>query len=459
MMILRFQSIPWSLAAAATMHVAAAHDSKIDTSNPTGVLRTITLDGSPLVDTGPFFQSLGTNGRSCASCHVPSAGWTVVPDELQSLFLQTDGLDPVFRLVDGANSPLMDVSTTAARANAYSMLLSHGVIRVGRPMPVGADFELIAVEDPWGYASASELSLFRRPLPTTNLGFLTAVMWDGRESSASTGTIPLADLPPANVALEAANHTSNLFTDLGHQAAGATVGHAQAMVPGLTNAQRIAIVEFELNLATAQKNSHGAGSLSASGALGGPEFLSTVPFYVSMNDSGGLDITGAPFNPASMNLFTAWANKGNPHRQAIARGQALFNGDFTTNTGGVFRCGTCHGVPNVGNRSMNRNFNIGTSDDTPASRYAGLPLYTFRSFATGATIRSTDPGTALTTGKFTDINKFKTPVLRGLAARAPYFHNGAAATLTDVLRQYQVRFNFTMTNSAEQDLVAFLLSL
>jgi hypothetical protein len=419
----------------------------------------MTLDGSPLVDTGPFFQRLGANGRTCVTCHVPSAGWSIVPHALQSLFLHTNGRAPVFRRVDGANSPLMDVSTTAARANAYSMLLNRGVIRVGRPMPGNADFELIEVDDPWDYASASELSLFRRPLPTTNLGYLTSVMWDGRESSASTGTLPLADLPPANVALQAANHTSNLFTDLGHQAVGATFGHSQAMVPGLTVAERDAIVDFELNLVTAQSRSFGAGSLSAAGALGGPEFLSTVPFYVSMNDSGGLDITGAPFNQESMNLFTAWVNNSNPRRRAIARGQALFNGSFTTNTGGMFRCGTCHGVPDVGNRSMNRNADIGASDDTPARRYAGLPLYTFRSLATGATIKSTDPGAALTTGKFTDINKFKTPGLRGLAARAPYFHNGSAATLTDVLRQYQVKFNFTMTSADEQDLNAFLLSL
>lgn len=459
MMTPRFQSIVCLLAASAMMQSAAAQDSMINTPNPTGVLRTITLDGSPLVATGPFFERLGTNGRTCVSCHAPSAGWSIVPGALQSLFFHTNGLAPIFRRVDGANSPLMDVSTTAARAHAYSMLLNHGVIRVGRPMPVGADFELIAVDDPWNYASASELSLFRRPLPTTNLGSLTSVMWDGRESSVSTGTIPLADLPPADIASQAANHASNLFTDLGHQAVGATLGHSQAMVPGLTNAQRDAIVAFELNLATAQENSHGAGSLSASGALGGTDFLSTVPFYVSMNDSGGLDITGAPFNQASFSLFTAWENAANPRRRAIARGQALFNESFTTNTGGVFRCGLCHNVPNVGNRSMNRNFDIGTSDDTPDRRYAGLPLYTFRSVATGATVKSTDPGIALTTGKFTDINKFKTPGLRGLAARAPYFHNGSAATLTDVLRQYQVKFNFTMTDSAERDLVAFLQSL
>ena len=47
-------------------------------------------------------------------------------------------------------------------------------------MPAGADYELTAVDDPYGFASASQLSLFRRPLPATNLRFISIVMWDGR---------------------------------------------------------------------------------------------------------------------------------------------------------------------------------------------------------------------------------------------------------------------------------------
>lgn len=41
--------------------------------------------------------------------------------------------------------------------------------------------ELVAVDDPYHFASAAERSLFRRPLPSTNLKFDSAVMWDGRE--------------------------------------------------------------------------------------------------------------------------------------------------------------------------------------------------------------------------------------------------------------------------------------
>jgi cytochrome c peroxidase len=45
------------------------------------------------------------------------------------------------------------------------------------------------------------------------------------------------------------------------------------------------------------------------------------------------------------------------------------------------------------------------------------------------------------TGKFADVGKFKGPILRGLAARAPYFHNGSAQALQDAVYFYDTRFN------------------
>ncbi|MFO0889863.1 MAG: hypothetical protein U0790_12065 [Isosphaeraceae bacterium] len=436
----------------------AGDDSVLDTKNDAGQLRTITLDGSPLDDSGPFFQSLGTNGRTCFTCHVPAAAWAITPAEVQQRFRKTNGLDPIFRLVDGANSPLADVSSKAARAQAYSMLLNKGVIRVGRPMPAGADFTLVAVDDPWGYASAAELSLFRRPMPTTNLRFLTGVMWDSRESTPLTGTVSLGDPPPAgDIPSQVLNHGANLLFDLKHQAQDATLGHAEAMVPGLTEEQMQAIVDFEMNLATAQTQHKGAGKLTLKGAKGGPELLATVAFYVSMNDSSTptLDVFGNPFNSVSMTLFDAWQGDSNKSRASIARGATIFN-TFVLNDAGA-RCTNCHGVPNVGSRSLNRMVNLNVSDES--RRYPGLPLYTFQKISTGETVKSTDPGQALTTGKFADIGKFKVPVLRGLAARAPYFHNGMAATLDDVLTHYELRFGFVFTSRQRADLIEFLLAL
>jgi cytochrome c peroxidase len=53
----------------------------------------------------------------------------------------------------------------------------------------------------------------------------------------------------------------------------------------------------------------------------------------------------------------------------------------------------------------------------------------------------------------------KGPILRGLAARAPYFHNGAAATLLQAVNFYNQRFSMNLTQEQKVQLVAFLNSL
>ena len=71
----------------------------------------------------------------------------------------------------------------------------------------------------------------------------------------------------------------------------------------------------------------------------------------------------------------------------------------------------------------------------------------------------TDPGRGLVSGKFKDIGKTKGPNLRGLAARAPYFHNGSAKDLDAIVDFYNARFHIGFTDREKADLVAFLLAL
>ena len=440
----------------------AQGQSFVNTPNPNGVLRTIALDGGRAIDlTNPFFKSLGSNGRSCSSCHVPSTAWTISPNEIQERFKKTTGLDPIFRTNDGSNSPLADVSTVAGRRAAYSMLLNKGLIRIGLPIPDGAEFELYKVDDPYGFASAAELSLFRRPLPATNLRFLTTVMWDGRESFGPLGTIPIlsTNTPAQNAAA--------LFFDLAHQANGATVGHAQG-IP-LTDDEATAIVDFELNLATAQQVHHRVGALNTGGGNGGPINLADQIFYVTINDVLGADVVTGNFNPDSMTLYEAWADSPNDHRASIARGAKLFGSKpiAITGVGGLNddldvpvipgTCSTCHDTPNVGNHSVALPIDIGLTD--VQLRTPDMPLYTLRNKETGEIRETTDPGRALLTGKWKDIGKVKGPILRGLSGRAPYFHNGAGTDLGSVIDFFETRFGVEFSKHEKQDLIAFLGSL
>jgi len=78
---------------------------------------------------------------------------------------------------------------------------------------------------------------------------------------------------------------------------------------------------------------------------------------------------------------------------------------------------------------------------------------------TGATVQVTDPGRALISGHWVDIGKTKGPMLRGLAGRAPYFHNGSAKDLMTVVKFYDQRFHIGLTLAQMNDLVAFLSAL
>jgi cytochrome c peroxidase len=418
--------------------------------NPSGVARTFSTAGH--VDTGnPFFQSLGTNGRACVTCHQPSTGWTVTPAQVRRRFERTGGLDPIFRTNDGSNSPFADVSTVEARRSAYSMLLNKGLIRVGIGVPAGAEFTLESADDPYGFASAGELSLFRRPQPSTNLAFLSTVMLDGRE------TFP----------------GQSITFDLMDQANAATQGHAQASAP-LSTEQREQIVAFESSLFTAQIYDAAAGELIVNKARGGPKTLSEQEFYIGINDPLGLNPRGIPFTPVVFTNFEAWMNLEsdggrNAARAAIARGEQLFNSkpiaiegvkglnDVVSLETIHGTCGTCHDSPNVGNHSVSAPLDIGLTD--AARRTPDMPLYKLKNKTTGDFAWTTDPGRALITGQWKDIGKFKGPILRGLAARAPYFHNGSAATLTDVVQFYNTRFNIGLTDAEIADLVAFLRAL
>ena len=420
-------------------------------ANSSGLHATFSTSGS--IDLrNEFFQNLGTNGRNCGTCHRAEEGWTITPAGVQTRFNRTRGTDPIFRTNDGSNSPDADVSTFKARRAAYSMLLTKGLIRVGIGIPNDAEFELIAVDDPYEFASSSELSLFRRPLPSTNLKFLSTVMWDGRE------TFP----------------GQTIHFDLSHQSNSATTGHAQGA--DLTDQQRESIVAFETALFTAQIYDEHAGQLTARGAKGGPLHLDDQEFYLGINDLFGDSKTGAPFDPIVFNIYDAWkglADKAqNRAPTAVARGEELFNTKLIRisevsgiNDEPVFgtpavvngSCTTCHDTPNSGNHSVAAPLNLGISD--VERRTPDMPLYTLRNKATGEIKLTTDPGRALITGHWKDIGRFKGPVLRGLAARAPYFHNGFAKDLKAVIEFYDERFAIGFTEQEKADLLAFLMTL
>jgi len=325
---------------------------------------------------------------------------------------------------------------------------------------------------------------------------LSSVMFDGRESSPATGTTKIIY----------SNYPAALVSDLQHQSLDATMIHAQGDGTRPTATEQQEIVNFEMGLNTAQAFNYGTGPLNANGATAGPQALVEQPFFISINSSvnflvpqleqpGGMVAPGdGQFTPAIFNTFANWANlPARDPRAAVARGEALFNSipinitgvagindDVTTGglvAGGIptltGTCGTCHDTPNVGDHSFPTPLNIGTGDPNPSNAATNLGGLDVRYLPT-ITVCKTDPGTGLPTstcktttdlgqalidGNFDHVGKIKGPILRGLSARAPYFHNGSAQTLLDVVHFYETRFALTLTSRQESDLVAFLSSL
>jgi hypothetical protein len=378
--------------------------------NPGGEAATFSAGGSVSL-AGEFFKAQGKNGQSCASCHIPEEAWGITPATLRRLFDETGGKHPVFSALDSDN-PGMDVSTAKARRAAYSMLLTRGVFRRGGPPRPDSEWELIAVEDPHGFAGLNRLVHWRRSMPTINFGLGSAtVNWDGGSTVGADQRAGLVKL------------TQRLITN-------ALQG------PPATPAVINDIVDFESALLTAQVTVPGVGRLDSDGARGGPEALAKMK-----KEEGGF------------NLFDAWANSSNPRRAQIARGQEVFNSINVSHKS----CIVCHNSVNNGTNIDNDLFDVKTSSE--AARTTDLPLYTFRNKQTGEILKLTDAGQGNVTGRWEDLGLFKAPTLRGLAARPPYFHNGIAATLEDVVRHYEKHFGFVFTDEERADLVAFLGAL
>jgi hypothetical protein len=261
-----------------------------------------------------------------------------------------------------------------------------------------------------------------------------------------------------------------------------------------------------MGLFTAQVYDRSAGDLSARGALGGSRNLLAENYYPGINDVLGADPFGAAFDSTSMTLFAAWENGGNPQeiwgagfssreaRSDIAAGEVLFNtapltisavrglndnaalGNPVSFTG---TCTSCHDTPNVGDHSLPLPLDIGTAhasspglETDPNIRRAiaqldepDLPIFEIKGcnspFSAGQPVSffTTDLGKGMITGLCSDVNRLKGPILRGLAGRAPYFHNGAAATLLQAVNFYDQRFSMNLTEEQKLQLVAFLNSL
>jgi hypothetical protein len=448
-----------------------------------GTLGVLNASGPVKTEGHPFFTPLGTNGRACVNCHQPAYAMSVSTAGLQERWRDTDGKDPVFAAFDGSNCPGLPQD----QESSHSLLLKRGLFRIPLPWPPRnadgsakpVEFAIEVVRDPTGCNTSREyglksgeptISVYRRPRPAANLKY---VISGGQPIVLKTGK--LADVDP-----ETGKPVSmNLMSDareatLKAQAIDAVMGHEQAHeAPSREQLEKI--IEYESQVYVAQSAHIFGGALAVPG---GPPGLGPA----ALRDHRAGILGDNDYDPV-FGLFNSW--KGTDYyRASVARGADIFMfrqfwlRDAThINSIGLGNplkrtCATCHNAQMTGQDLSAGWVDVGTTNfptwTEPATWAESSELPVFKITCNrdadphpylGRVIYTTDPGRALISGRCADVGSIVMQQLRGLAARAPYFSNGSAKTLREVVDFYDRRFDMKLTDEEKEDLINFLGAL
>jgi len=465
--------------------------------NSLGLFGLVNVDGSLDTRGHPFFEPIGSNGRACVTCHQPADAMSLSVDSIRNRWETVGSDDPLFAAIDGANCPNLPPELR----ESHSLLLDRGLIRIFLPWPPQAangsrnepEFELQVVRDPTGCNTHPEyglnsaeprISVYRRPRPLMNMRFVMANDFLASPFVGKSGILAPRDPDTGKIL------NLNLMADarevtLASQAQSAARDHLQVL-KSLDESQLAAIEAFELQIYGAQFYSNGAGLLDEEG---GPPGLGPHAMVNGRDSLLGNNTSNFVFP-----MGEAWSNLPSPgnereqeqneFRESVLRGHDVFfyrtfwiRDSMYLNTVGLGNpvkrtCSTCHGMHLTGMDVENGFMDLGTTNlpwakEEPVSpwakKQAEMPLFklTCRSDLPphpflGRVIYTQDPGRALITGKCEDIGAIVMQQFRGLAARAPYFSNGSAANLRELVDFYDRRYNIQYSEQEKQDLVNFL---
>jgi hypothetical protein len=435
--------------------------------------------GGPVVTAGhPFFEPIGGNGRACVTCHQPANAMSLSVDMIRKRWEDTLGKDPLFAPVDGMDCP----NLPAGDPRSHSLLLERGLFRIFLPWPpkradgssIDPEFTLEVVRDPTGCNTHPEyglrsshptVSVYRRPRPLANMRYVThqgfgVFSFIGKNGLPATRD-PETGLPSAMNLMADARHPT-----LATQAVDAAATHLQ--LGGLDGERLKRIVDFEKQVYAAQESGDAPGlgvrnvAAGREGLLGNNITNFVVPLGEMPRDGDGKLASIARGHDVFM-FRTFWIRDA-MHLNTVGLGNPAKR-----------TCATCHGMHMMGMDIANGWMDIGTTNlpwarEEPLNpwntRKPSLPLFKITCKPDvaphpflGRVIYTQDPGRALISGKCNDVGTIVMQQFRGLAARAPYFSNGSAATLEEMVDFYDRRFNIGFTDQEREDLVNFLAAL
>jgi hypothetical protein len=466
-----------------------------DYVNDLGRLGVVNAEGAVVTKGHPFFTPLGSNGRACVTCHQPASGMGLSVDSIRRRWDESGAKDPLFAAIDGSNCPNLLQSDKAS----HSLLLERGLFRIYLPWPprgsggnaaIEPEFTIEVVRDPTGCnldpvyglsGTTPTISVFRRPRPVSNLKYLLELPHGVPPSEFlfynDKSLLPRDPDTGGFASMQLMSDGRDITPKI--QARDAARSHLQANAV-LTDLQVAQIEAFEKQIYAAQNVDKAAGELVGDNTPPGlgPEALEHgAPARLGNNPINRIFGSFGMWHDIAPGSSESDAQRAQRNsRESIARGADIFYlrrfvisnvGKYNDKgVGNPFKrsCGGgCHNTLLMGMDLAPGYMDLGLNNMPWANARPDLPLFKVVCQSTalpqsylGRVIYTHDPGRALVTGKCADVGASMTQQSRSLAARAPYFMNGSAANLRELVDFYDRRFNIGYTELEKQDLVNFL---
>lgn len=467
---------------------------RADYADASGRVQIVNAAGAFDTKGHPFFTPLSANGRACVTCHQPSDGMGLSLDTIRRRWEETGGQDPLFAAIDGSNCPNLPQSERAS----HSLLLDHGLIRVYLPWPphpaggavIDPEFTLEVVRDPTGcntdpvyglQSKTRSISVYRRPRPVANMKYLLELPHGVPPSDFlfynDKSLLPRNPETGGFVTLQLMSDGRDLTPKL--QARDAAGMHLEFR--GALSEKQVSLIDaFERQVYSAQSVDTVGGELAGPGAppgLGPDALEQGAPARLGNNPINRIFGSFAMWKELPAGADESDAQRARREfRESVARGSEVFYSRrfFITDVGkyndkglgNPFKrsCGSgCHNTLLMGMDLAPGYMDLGLNNLPWANNRPDLPLFKVVCKASavpqsylGRVIYTHDPARALITGKCADVGASMTQQSRSLAARAPYFMNGSAANLRELVDFYDRRFNIGYTEGEKVDLVNFL---
>ena len=354
------------------------------------------------------FKDLGSNGRACADCHMPSENFQLSPAAARARFERLiarrvrnpNADDPLFRAVDAD-----DFRVNGDAASDFSNLVENGLVRVTMPLPLNGRLIDPATGQP---SEETSVDLWRAVMPVLNVAITgpddTLPIWP-----PGAPRVPIMGQDPNGPNRQGGYQHDARFATLQEQARGAFLAHAEMTTEPPTRLLDD-LAAFQQTLFSSRRVRRLAEAI-----LSGPTFPDPDPKLNELEQQG----------KAVFNRACAQCHGGTLHPSTSTPDAALMRPPVRY-----------HSIAAACPRPATDGFSPCPPRLARNARTYQITLAN----GTTQTVTTSDPGRWLLTGQVGDLGVMDVTQLRGISRTAPYFHNNSAATLEEVLDHYDARF-------------------